>query len=71
MRNLKLLVVEGNNKADNANFLEAGCVSQSENFIKHIKMFQTNCDIDKVEPVNDNAIFKAVNDPTIPAPITT
>jgi GMP synthase (glutamine-hydrolysing) len=61
MRNLKLLVVEGNNKADNANFLEAGCVSQSENFIKHIKMFQTNCDIDKVEPVNDNAIFKAVN----------
>ena len=61
MRNLKLLVVEGNNKADNANFLEAGCVSQSENFIKHIKMIEPNCEIDMVEPVQDSEISKAIN----------
>ena len=48
MNNLNLLVVEGNNKEDTGNFLEAGCISQSENFIKHIKMIQPNCEIDMV-----------------------
>ena len=61
MSNLKLLVVEGNNKEDNAKFLEAGCTSQSENFTKHIKMIEPNCEIDMVEPVQDSEISKAIN----------
>ena len=58
---LKLLVVEGNNKEDNAKFLEAGCTSQSENFTKHIKMMEPNCEIDMVKPAQDSEISKAIN----------
>ena len=61
MNNLNLLVVEGNNKEDTGNFLEAGCISQSENFIKHIKMIQPNCEIDMVEPADNSAISKAIS----------
>ena len=61
MSNLNLLVVEGNNKEDSENFLEAGCVSQSENFIKHIKMMQPNCEIDMVEPADNSAISKSIS----------
>ena len=61
MSNLKLLVVEGNNKEDNAKFLEAGCTSQSENFTKHIKMMEPNCEIDMVKPAQDSEISKAIN----------
>ena len=53
--------MEGNNKEDNANFLEVGCISQSENFTKHIKMMEPNCEIDMVEPVQDSEISKAIN----------
>ena len=53
---LKLLIVEGNTKEENLNFNKAGCVSQSENFKQHVKMFEPNCEIDIVEPGDDSAI---------------
>ena len=37
MNKLKLLIVEGNTKEENINFNDAGCVSQSQNFKKHIE----------------------------------
>ena len=46
MNKLKILVVEGNTKEENVNFNQAGCVSQSENFSKHIKMHEPDCDVD-------------------------
>ena len=58
---LKLLVVEGNTKEENSNFNKAGCVSQSENFKKHIKMFEPNCEINIVEPGDDSAISKIID----------
>ena len=55
---LKLLIVEGNTKEENSNFNKAGCVSQSENFKQHVKMFEPNCEINIVEPGDDSAISK-------------
>ena len=57
---LKLLIVEGNTKEENSNFNKAGCVSQSENFKQHVKMFEPNCEINIVEPGNDSAISKII-----------
>ena len=57
---LKLLIVEGNTKEENSNFNKAGCVPQSENFKQHIKMFEPNCEINIVEPGNDDSISKIV-----------
>ena len=57
---LKLLIVEGNTKEENSNFNKAGCVPQSENFKQHIKIFESNCDIDVVEPGDDSAISKII-----------
>ena len=57
---LKLLIVEGNTKEENSNFNKAGCVSQSENFKQHIKMFEPNCEINIVEPGDDSAISKII-----------
>ena len=57
---LKLLIVEGNTKEENSNFNKAGCVSQSENFKQHVKMFESNCEINIVEPGDDSAISKII-----------
>ena len=57
---LKLLIVEGNTKEENSNFNNAGCVPQSENFKQHVKMFEPNCEINIVEPGDDNAISKII-----------
>jgi len=57
---LKLLIVEGNTKEENSNFNKAGCVSQSENFKQHVKMFEPNCEINIVEPGDDSAISKII-----------
>ncbi len=57
---LKLLIVEGNTKEENSNFNKAGCVSQSENFKQHVKMFEPNCKIDIVEPGDDSVISKII-----------
>ena len=57
---LKLLIVEGNTKEENSNFNKAGCVPQSENFKQHIKMFESNCEINIVEPGDDSAISKII-----------
>jgi len=57
---LKLLIVEGNTKEENSNFNKAGCVSQSENFKQHVKMFEPNCEINIVEPGDDSAILKII-----------
>ena len=57
---LKLLIVEGNTKEENSNFNKAGCVSQSENFKQHVKMFEPNCEIDIVEPGDDSVISKII-----------
>ena len=61
MDNLKLLIVEGNTKEENSNFTKAGCVSQSENFSAHIKMYEANCEIDIIEPYNDDYISKILS----------
>jgi len=57
---LKLLIVEGNTKEENSNFNKAGCISQSENFKQHIKMFEPNCEINIVEPGDDSVISKII-----------
>jgi len=57
---LKLLIVEGNTKEENSNFNKAGCVSQSENFKQHIKIFEPDCEVDIAEPGDDNSIAKIV-----------
>ena len=56
MNNLKLLIVEGNTKEVNSDFHEAGCIPQSDNFTKHIHMYEPSAEIDIVEPENDTAI---------------
>jgi len=58
---LKLLVVEGNTKEENSNFNKAGCVPQSENFKQHIKILEPNCEVDIVEPGDDNSITRIVS----------
>jgi len=58
MNKLKLLIVEGNTKEENVNFGNAGCVPQSQNFTQHIKKLKPNCEIDIVEPGNDESISK-------------
>ena len=57
---LKLLIVEGNTKEENSNFNRAGCVPQSENFKRHIKIFEPDCEVDIAEPGDDNSIAKIV-----------
>jgi len=57
---LKLLIVEGNTKEENSNFNKAGCISQSENFKQHVKMFEPNCEINIVEPGDDSVILKII-----------
>ena len=61
MNKLKLLIVEGNTKEENINFNDAGCVPQSQNFKKHIKKIKPNCEIDIVEPIDDNSISKIIS----------
>ena len=61
MSTLKLLIVEGNTKEENSNFNRAGCGPQSENFKRHIKIFEPDCEIDIVEPGDDNSIAKIVS----------
>ena len=61
MSTLKLLIVEGNTKKENFNFNEAGCVPQSENFRQHIKILEPNCEVDIVEPGDDNSITRIVS----------
>ena len=61
MNNLKILIVEGNTKEENFFFNQAGCVPQSENFKLHVKKIEPKCEIDVVEPSDDNSIFKIVS----------
>ncbi|HJO77279.1 MAG TPA: type 1 glutamine amidotransferase, partial [Pelagibacteraceae bacterium] len=58
---LKLLIVEGNTKEENLNFNQAGCVSQSQNFCEHIKIYEPNSEIDIIEPCNNNSISKIIS----------
>ena len=58
MNKLKLLIVEGNTKEENVNFVNAGCVPQSQNFKQHINKLKPNCVIDIAEPGNDKSISK-------------
>ena len=61
MNKLKLLIVEGNTKEENINFGKAGCVPQSENFKYHILKIKPNCEIDIIEPDNDDLISKIIS----------
>ena len=61
MNNLKILIVEGNTKEQNFLFNQAGCVPQSENFKLHVKKIEPKCEMDIVEPSDDNSIFKIVS----------
>ena len=58
MNKLNLLIVEGNTKEENINFNSAGCVSQSQNFKLHVNKIKQNCEIDIVEPGNDESVSK-------------
>ena len=58
MDKLKLLIVEGNTKEENINFNKANCVPQAQNFKLHIEKLEPNCEIDIVEPLDDNSISK-------------
>ena len=61
MNKLKLLIVEGNTKEENANFNSAGCVSQSQNFKLHIEKLEPKSEIDIVEPGDDKSISKIIS----------
>jgi len=61
MNKLKLLIVEGNTKEENINFVNAGCVPQSQNFKLHIDNLQPNCEIDIIEPGNDESVSKILS----------
>ena len=50
MSKLKLLIVEGNTKEENANFDNAGCIPQSQNFKKQLQKIEPNSEIDIVAP---------------------
>ena len=52
------MIVEGNTKEENVNFVNAGCVPQSQNFKQHINKLKPNCEIDIAEPGNDKSISK-------------
>ena len=61
MNKLKLLIVEGNTKEENVNFNNAGCVPQSQNFKLHIDNLEPNCEIDIIEPGNDQLVSKILS----------
>ena len=61
MNKLKLLIVEGNTKEENINFNNAGCVPQSQNFKLHVNQIKQNCEIDIVEPGNDESVSKILS----------
>ena len=61
MNKLKLLIVEGNTKEENINFKNAGCVPQSQNFKLHVNQIKQNCEIDIVEPGNDESVSKTLS----------
>ena len=61
MNKLKLLIVEGNTKEENINFNNAGCVPQSQNFKLHVNKIKQNCEIDIVEPGNDEFVSKILS----------
>jgi|TARA_B100001079_G_scaffold84170_1_gene72390 GMP synthase (glutamine-hydrolysing) len=60
MKDLKLLIVEGNTKEENSNFIQAGCCPQSENFSQHIRIYEPNSEMDIVEPCNDDDCISKV-----------
>ena len=61
MNKLKLLIVEGITKEENANFNSADCVSQSQNFKLHIEKLEPKSEIDIVEPGDDKSISKIIS----------
>ena len=61
MDRLNLLIVEGNTKEANSGFKKAGCASQSENFKKHIEMYEPNSKIDITEPGDDASMSKIIS----------
>ena len=61
MNKLKLLIVEGNTKEENVNFVNAGCVPQSQNFKQHINKLKPNCEIDIVEPGSNESVSKILS----------
>ena len=61
MDRLNLLIVEGNTKEANSGFKKAGCESQSENFKKHIEMYEPNSKIDITEPCDDASMSKIIS----------
>jgi len=61
MNKIKLLIVEGNTKEENINFNKAGCVPQSQNFKLQIDQIKKNCEIDIIEPGNDESVSKILS----------
>ena len=61
MNKIKLLIVEGNTKEENINYNAAGCLPHWQNFKLQIDMLQPNCEIDIVEPGNENSVSKILS----------
>ena len=58
---LELNELIANTKEENLNFGNAGCVPQSQNFKLHINKLKPNCEIDIIEPGNDNSVSKIIS----------
>ena len=60
MNKLKILIVEGNTNQENVNFNAAGCISQSDNFKKHVKKIVSKSEVDIVAPGDDKSIANII-----------
>ena len=58
----KILIVEGNLKEANQEFIEAGIKTHTESLIDSIEYFTNKLDIDTINPSSDNNISGIIND---------
>ena len=58
----KILIVEGNLKEENQDFIDAGIPTHTESLKESISYFTNNLDIDVANPSSDQDIFKKVKD---------
>ena len=58
----KILIVEGNLKEENQNFIDAGIPTHTESLKESISYFTNNLDIDVANPSSDQDISKKVKD---------
>ena len=62
MKNLNLLIVEGNLREENQGFIDGGIKTHTESLKDSISHFTKNLDIDVANPSSDENIFENVKD---------